>query len=83
VDPLPALSFLVIAILVTAVAVSPIPELSLALSLSGVGALIGQGVAAYRKSRDPHADPLQITFRWAASGFVFGWIIVVLDAVIA
>jgi hypothetical protein len=78
VDPLPALSFLVAAICISVIAIGPLPELGFALSISAIGALVGQGVAAYRVRRDSRADPTQITFAWAAFGFAAGWIIVVL-----
>jgi hypothetical protein len=83
VDPLPAVSFVIVAVGISAIAIGQLPELSFALSISAVMAPTGQGVAAYRQARDPRASPTQITFAWAAAGFVVGWIIVVLVELIA
>jgi phosphate/sulfate permease len=58
------------------VAVSDFSELSFALSIAGVGAIVGQGFAAYRHGRDPRANTTRIVFCWTLSGFVLGWLLV-------
>jgi phosphate/sulfate permease len=54
-------------------------ELTFALSFAGVGAIVGQGFAAYRHGRNSRANTTRIAFTWTLFGFVAGWVAALLS----
>ena len=52
-----------------------LPGLTFAMAIAGVGALLGQGVAAYRYGRNPATNTTRIIFAWSAAGFSVGWLL--------
>ena len=63
------------------VAALGIEALRVALAFAGVGAIVGQGFAAYRHERDPGANTTRIIFCWTVFGFVVGWLLVTIRLV--
>jgi hypothetical protein len=63
-------------------AIGQVPELGFALSIMGVGSLVGTLRAAAKKKRDPDVEALPIQAFWMAAGFAGGWVVVALDALL-
>ena len=61
-------------------AVIELPELTFVLSFAGVGAIVGQCVAAYRAERNPKVNTTRIIALWTIVGAVVGVVALIVDA---
>ncbi len=71
------------AVLLSPLALAPVPELGLVLQFRSVGAAAGAGVALRARRRNADAKTCRITTAWSCLGLALGCVVVLVGALLS